>query len=146
MKTEVAIKKLRHDCDKRRTNNYTEIAFLASANHPNIVKFHKAYYSAAGMHSVAVQLSNLAGKKNIEECWVVMEFMHGGTVREAVKFHKFTEKHIAFISREILQAISYMHGRGWAHRDLKSSNVMLGITSEIKLSTPQAPNSSNLSS
>lgn len=48
LKQEVAVKKLRHDCDKRRINNYSEIAFLASCDHPNIVKFLKAYYSPAG--------------------------------------------------------------------------------------------------
>eukprot|EP01127_Copromyxa_protea_P015227 TRINITY_DN4344_c0_g1_i4.p1 TRINITY_DN4344_c0_g1~~TRINITY_DN4344_c0_g1_i4.p1 ORF type:complete len:358 (+),score=60.67 TRINITY_DN4344_c0_g1_i4:422-1495(+) len=120
LKVEVAVKKLRHDCHKRQVNNYSEIAFLASCDHPNIVKFHKAYHCPAG-------------KKNIEECWVFMEFLHGGTVREAVKIQKLSLDHIGFILREVLKGVSYIHSRGWTHRDLKSSNVMMGIRGEIKI-------------
>lgn len=62
-----------------------------------------------------------------------MEYLHGGTVREAVKIHKLSPKHVAFITREMLKGIDYIHTRGWAHRDLKSSNVMLSIEGQIKL-------------
>lgn len=66
---------------------------------------------------------------------MIMEFLHGGTLREAVKIHKMSVQHAAFISREILKGIEYIHSHGWAHRDLKSSNVMLSLTGEIKLGT-----------
>jgi len=62
-----------------------------------------------------------------------MEFLHGGTVREAVKVHKLSSNHSAFIAREVLRGLSYLHSNGWIHRDLKSSNVMLSIRGEIKI-------------
>jgi len=59
--------------------------------------------------------------------------MEGGSLRDAVKSHKFTEKHIAYVAREILQALKYLHSLGYAHRDLKTSNVMLTVHGAIKL-------------
>lgn len=60
--------------------------------------------------------------------------MEGGTLSEAVKGYEFRESHIAYIARETLQALVYLHQRNWAHRDLKSSNIMLTIGGEVKLS------------
>lgn len=34
----------------------------------------------------------------------------------------------------MLKGIKYLHDRGYAHRDLKSSNVMLTIQGDVKLS------------
>lgn len=64
-----------------------------------------------------------------------MEFMEGGTLTEAAKAHNFTEKEIAFVAREILKALCFLHSKMVVHRDLKSSNVMMSTTGDIKLST-----------
>jgi len=85
-------------------------------NHPNIVKFHNAYHNS---------------EKNM--LWIVMEYLEGGTLADAVKAYKFSEAHIAYVSREILKGINYLHEQGFAHRDLKSSNVMLSLDGHIKL-------------
>jgi len=52
---------------------------------------------------------------------------------EAVKVHQFSERHIAYVSREILKALTYLHSRNFVHRDLKSGNVMMSIEGHIKL-------------
>ncbi len=64
-----------------------------------------------------------------------MEFMEGGTLTEASRAHLFTEKEIAYVAREMLKGIQFLHTKMLVHRDLKSSNVMMSITGEIKLST-----------
>lgn len=115
-KKRVAIKKLPHEHDKDKKNNYCEIAFLSTCNHPNIVKFNKAWdFPDKG------------------EAWIVTEFLEGGTLSEAVKVHQFTERHIAYVAREILKALKYLHSLGYIHRDLKSGNVMMSIEGQIKL-------------
>jgi len=115
-KKRVAIKKLPHSNDKDKKNNYCEIAFLSTCNHPNIVKFNKAWdFQDKG------------------EAWIVTEFLEGGTLSEAVKVHQFTERHIAYVAREILKALKYLHSLGYIHRDLKSGNVMMSIEGQIKL-------------
>lgn len=112
----VAIKKLPHTSEKSCLNNKCEVAFLASCNHPNIVKFLDAWHVI---------------DKN--EMWIVTEYLEGGTLSEAVKDHKFNERHIAYIAREILRALKYLHSLGFVHRDLKSANVMMSMDGDIKL-------------
>ena len=38
-----------------------------------------------------------------------MEYLEGGSLSEAAKKYDFEEDHIAFIGREMLKAISYLH-------------------------------------
>lgn len=115
-KKRVAIKKLPHATDKDRKNNYCEIAFLSTCNHANIVKFGRSWEF-----------------NDKQEVWIVTEFLEGGTLSEAVKVHQFTERHIAYVAREILKALKYLHSMGYIHRDLKSGNVMMSIEGQIKL-------------
>jgi p21-activated kinase 1 len=63
-----------------------------------------------------------------------MEFMEGGTLAQAARDFTFQEKEIAFVAREMLKALSFLHSKKYAHRDLKSSNVMMTIQGQVKLS------------
>lgn len=62
-----------------------------------------------------------------------MEFMEGGTFEEAARAWKFDEHNLAYVAREMLKGISYLHKNQLAHRDLKSANIMLSVTGEVKL-------------
>lgn len=64
-----------------------------------------------------------------------MEYMQGGTLAEAVERYSFAESSVAYVAREILKALEYLHGHNLVHRDLKSANVMLTVEGKIKLST-----------
>jgi p21-activated kinase 1 len=68
-----------------------------------------------------------------DECWVVMEFLEGGTLTEARKSHNFEEKEIAYIAKELLKGLVYLHSLGIVHRDLKSENIMMSVLGDIKL-------------
>jgi hypothetical protein len=113
-KRKVAIKKVPHETEKQKRDNWSEIGFLHRCNHPNIVKF----YDAFDMGS---------------EMWIVTEFLEGGTLSEAANRHQFSEQHIGYIAREMLKALTYLHSNKMVHRDLKSANVMMSIDAEIKL-------------
>jgi len=113
----VAIKKLPHSTDREKQNNFCEIGFLkASYGHTNIVQYNKCWY---------VQADN--------EIWLVTEFMHGGTLSEAARVHIFVDRHVAYVAREVLYALKFLHSKNFAHRDLKSSNIMMSINGSIKL-------------
>eukprot|EP01126_Amoeba_proteus_P019848 TRINITY_DN2031_c0_g1_i3.p1 TRINITY_DN2031_c0_g1~~TRINITY_DN2031_c0_g1_i3.p1 ORF type:complete len:317 (-),score=60.41 TRINITY_DN2031_c0_g1_i3:24-974(-) len=122
-KSRVAIKKLPHDTERVQKNNLCEIFFLFRSKHPNIVQFQKCFL----MDSTSKQ------KEKIPEIWIVTEFMQGGTLDQAANVHTFTDKHVAYVAHEILQALDFLHSHNWVHRDLKSQNVMMSVTGEIKL-------------
>eukprot|EP01087_Luapelamoeba_hula_P024401 TRINITY_DN9278_c0_g1_i4.p1 TRINITY_DN9278_c0_g1~~TRINITY_DN9278_c0_g1_i4.p1 ORF type:complete len:574 (-),score=59.51 TRINITY_DN9278_c0_g1_i4:62-1783(-) len=113
-KGKVAIKKVSHVKTKEREHNIAEINCLRFCKHRNIVEFYTSYVV-----------------KN--SVWLVMEYMEGGTLSEAVKGYNFKEQHIAFVARSLLSALLYLHQNAMAHRDLKSANIMMSIKGQVKL-------------
>jgi len=67
------------------------------------------------------------------DLWLVTEYLHGRTLAEVAQIHTFAEQHIAYVAREVLQGLKFLHSRKYAHRDLKSSNIMMSVTGHIKL-------------
>lgn len=82
--------------------------------------------SSSSPHS---SFTNL-GKKQL---WLVLEQMQGGTLREASKTGNFLEWEVAYSAHAILGAVKYLHENGVVHRDIKSHNVMMTVTGDIKL-------------
>jgi len=118
-KIRVAIKKIDHS-EKNVRYNLMEIFFLSLCDHPNLV-----YYVSSYIHDPK--------KSKVEpELWVVMEYLEGGTLTTASKA-TLSDNHIAFIAREILRGLEYIHSKNWVHRDIKSANVMMGIKGQVKL-------------
>jgi p21-activated kinase 1 len=69
------------------------------------------------------------------EIWIAMEYMKGGCLTEVISANLMTEGQIAAVSREIAQGLEHLHEYGIIHRDIKSDNVLLSPTGDIKLST-----------
>eukprot|EP00026_Physarum_polycephalum_P003650 Phypoly_transcript_03663.p1 GENE.Phypoly_transcript_03663~~Phypoly_transcript_03663.p1 ORF type:complete len:665 (+),score=125.19 Phypoly_transcript_03663:141-2135(+) len=113
-KCDIAIKKLPHTTKKMKRTNFNEIGFLNSCKHSNIVKYYRSHLIE-------------------DEIWVVMEYMQGGTLAEAVERYSFAESSVAYVAREMLRALEYLHSHNLVHRDLKSANVMLTVEGKIKL-------------
>jgi serine/threonine protein kinase len=113
--TMIAIKRMPHETHKQKRKNFQEIRFLRYCqNHPNIIKIIRA------------SLFN-------DEMWLVTEHLDGGTLTEAVANHRCQEAEIAYISREILTALNFLHENQLSHRDLKSANIMLDMKANVKL-------------
>jgi hypothetical protein len=117
-----AAKKLPYDNDRTIESVHSEIAYLNFCRgHPNIVQYHESY------------LLTTESKK--PEVWIIMEYLQGGTLKEASKSKLFTDIHIAYIAREILTGLNFLHNKNIAHRDLKSANIMMSVKGEIKLNS-----------
>ena len=66
--------------------------------------------------------------------WVIMEYVNGGSLFELLKPGAVTDENvILIIAKEILIALEYLHDQGKIHRDLKSQNILLNQTGEVKL-------------
>lgn len=96
-----------------------EVAIMKGSQHPNIVKY---------FDSFVVDDSIL---------WLVMEFMGRGCLADLlVEFERcpMSPSLIAYVTRETLQALSYVHSKGRIHRDVKSDNFLINAQGELKLS------------
>ncbi len=114
-----AIKRMPHTSEKDRVQNLTEAQFLKRCNHPNIVYYQQTYECP-----------------DDHEIWIVMEMLTGGTLDEAIDPDaqaNFSESHIAYVCREMLYGVHYLHNNHIAHRDLKAPNVMMSVEGDVKL-------------
>ncbi|XP_077047163.1 serine/threonine-protein kinase PAK 3-like [Agelaius phoeniceus] len=110
---EVAIKKmsLRGQNRERAVN---EILLLKDKKNPNIVN---------SLDSFLVD----------GDLWLVMEYMDGGTLQDVVRQTRMAEGEMAAVSRECLQGLDFLHSNRVIHRDLKSSNILLGMDGSVRL-------------
>ncbi|AMD21132.1 HEL149Wp [Eremothecium sinecaudum] len=84
-----------------------ELEILRRLNHPLIVSL-KAFY------------------EDDESYYLVMEFVAGGDLMDFVAAHgSVGEDAGREISRQILEAVSYIHAQGISHRDLKPDNILI---------------------
>jgi eukaryotic-like serine/threonine-protein kinase len=90
-------------------------------------------------HPNIVPVYELARRKEDDQPFYTMKFVHGQTLRAAIaEFHRnggtadrlgLQKLLAAFIN--ICQAVGYAHSRGVVHRDLKPENVVMGGFGEV---------------
>jgi len=91
-----------------------EIAMMGLSRHPNVVEYIDSYLWEKSL-------------------WIVMEFLQGGSLTDALTETRFTEEAIALVSREVLESLAFLHSRSRIHRDIKSDNVLLSPEGDVKL-------------
>ncbi|XP_074497197.1 mitogen-activated protein kinase kinase kinase kinase 5 isoform X1 [Sebastes fasciatus] len=92
-----------------------EIVIVKSCKHPNIVAYYGSYIRA-------------------HKLWICMEFCGGGSLQDI--YHvtgPLSEPQIAYICREMLQGLDYLHAQKKIHRDIKGANVLLNDQGEVRL-------------
>lgn len=113
----VAVKKMQINKDNIKMLS-TEIAIMKSSRHPNIVNYIDSY---------------IPTEKSL---WVVMEYMDGGCLTDILEVFddlQLDEPQIAYVARETLRALAYIHSLHRIHRDIKSDNVLLKKDGSVKL-------------
>uniref|UniRef100_A0A182JJM4 non-specific serine/threonine protein kinase n=1 Tax=Anopheles atroparvus TaxID=41427 RepID=A0A182JJM4_ANOAO len=92
-----------------------EIRFLRQLNHPNTIEYKGCY-----LHE--------------NTAWLVMEYCVG-SASDIIEVHKrpLKEDEISAICDGVLRGLSYLHGLGRIHRDIKAGNILLTELGIVKL-------------
>ena len=92
-----------------------EIAMHALSKHKNIVSYFETF-----------QYKN--------ELWMFIELMDGGSLTEILgKNIRWGEPQIAYVCREMIKGLAFLHRQHRLHRDIKSDNVLVNSDGEVKL-------------
>jgi [mitogen-activated protein kinase] kinase 5 len=110
-----AIKVVKLEGDENFVHIQQEILVLKDCTHPNIISYFSSYLKR-------------------EKLWIVMEYCAGGSLQDIYQMSgPLLELQIAFVCRETLKGLQYLHRRGKIHRDIKGANILLTQNGEVKL-------------
>ncbi|KAF7724878.1 signal transducing kinase of the PAK [Apophysomyces ossiformis] len=84
----------------------------------------------ASGHANLIELREAAVFRN--EVWIAMDLMRC-SVFAVLCCRALPEEHAIYIVRETLNALAYLHSKGFIHRDIKCENLLIGHNGEIKL-------------
>ncbi|BFU25188.1 serine/threonine protein kinase, putative [Entamoeba histolytica HM-1:IMSS-B] len=103
---------------KNEKSLINEIEIMKNCKHPNIVSFFGSYLEEGYV-------------------WVVMEFMDSGCLTEVLTEYengfKMTEPQMAYVLREVMKGLLYLHQRHKIHRDIKSDNILISSDGSVKI-------------
>lgn len=119
-KMKVALKKTIPDFEYD-LNNYLEFHYLTLLDHPNIVKLYDCFV-LRDVCSFVRRDSDAQCYDNHSDLYLVLEYQDTDIYRSILN-NKYLN--IKEISRQLLQAMSYLHKKNLIHRDLKSSNILV---------------------
>lgn len=116
LKRQVALKVLLAEQPTQRAIDRfkREARLTARLSHPNIVRVHDAG-EGGGKHYIA------------------MDLIEGQSLDEALTLGEVDIDRAAYLVQKIAEALSYAHGQGVIHRDMKPSNVLLSKDGEPKV-------------
>jgi serine/threonine protein kinase len=96
-----------------------EAEILSSVSHPNVIQFYS-------LHRAGPKMS------------IVMEYADDGDVEKKILKRKPKQLHfppsvVSQWTMQLLQALDYLHKRGFIHRDVKTANLFVTTSSYLKL-------------
>ena len=91
-----------------------EAQVLATLSHPNIVTVHE-FGQTNGLY------------------FLIMEFIDGVTLRQAMKAGRFTPEQALSIVPPVCEALQYAHEHGVVHRDIKPENLLIDKHGRVKI-------------
>jgi len=112
----VALKIIKLLEGEKLENMLREIELVRDLHHPNLIKLCGGWFKDG-------------------ELFIATELCGGGSVLDIceVNHGPFNEQQIAYITRETIKGLEYMHLKKLAHRDLKAANILVTSEGEIKL-------------
>ena len=105
--------------DSARVKKYfrNELNILKEIEHKNIMKL-------------------IEVRQNSENYYLVCELCNGGSLRQCLNKYKkmynksFSEEIIQYLTKQIIEALKYLHGKHIMHRDLKLDNILVHFKNE----------------
>ncbi|KAJ9612353.1 ATP binding [Cladophialophora chaetospira] len=106
--------------DKKKTSMISalkqEITLLQGLRHPHIVQY-------------------LGTSSDEEYLNIFLEYVPGGSIAGMLKqYNTFNETLVRNFTRQILEGLSYLHGRNIIHRDIKGANILVDNRGGVKIS------------
>lgn len=104
-------------CDLKELEELkTEIAMQSLSTHPNVVNFLEAFLTE-------------------RHCVITLEFMDGGMLTSLCdpKQNICSEAAMAWVVKNSLRALSFMHRQHRIHRDIKSDNILVDVQGNVKI-------------
>ncbi|KAF6214877.1 hypothetical protein GE061_009621 [Apolygus lucorum] len=92
-----------------------EILMMKDCRHQNIIAYYGSYLRR-------------------DKLWICMEYCGGGSLQDI--YHvtgPLTELQIAYMCKETLHGLAYLHTMGKMHRDIKGANILLTDIGDVKL-------------
>ncbi|XP_026819419.1 mitogen-activated protein kinase kinase kinase kinase 5 [Rhopalosiphum maidis] len=92
-----------------------EILMMQDCQHSNIIEYYGSYLRR-------------------DKLWICMEYCSGRSLQDIYNITgPLTELQIAYMCRETLKGLSYLHTVGKMHRDIKGANILLTEYGDVKL-------------
>ncbi|XP_066597517.1 mitogen-activated protein kinase kinase kinase kinase 5 isoform X6 [Prorops nasuta] len=92
-----------------------EILMMKDCRHPNIIAYYGSYLRR-------------------DKLWICMEYCGGGSLQDIYHITgPLSEPQIAYMCKETLLGLAYLHGMGKMHRDIKGANILLTEAGDVKL-------------
>ncbi|KAA8494695.1 Serine/threonine-protein kinase pakC [Porphyridium purpureum] len=109
--TKLALKKVEPADESEERALEMEITVMSGTRHKNLIKCYETFRWEGAW-------------------WISMEYMSGGCLTDVLDFLRKTkqsmpEKLIAYVIRQTLKGLNYMHMQKRLHRDIKSDNILV---------------------
>lgn len=88
---------------------------MRDCRHPNIIAYFGSYLRRGKL-------------------WICMEYCGGGSLQDIYQITgPLTEQQIAYMCKETLKGLEYLHTKNKMHRDIKGANILLTDNGDVKL-------------
>jgi hypothetical protein len=106
---------------------------LARLSHPSIVAVHDfgSVVQSSGLRSDESGGLNHTQSQPLH--YLIMEFVDGVNLRQAMRAGRFTPDQALKIIPAICDALQFAHTQGVLHRDIKPENILLDTTGRVKI-------------
>lgn len=88
---------------------------MRDCRHPNIIAYFGSYLRRGKL-------------------WICMEYCGGGSLQDIYQVTgPLNEQQIAYMCKETLKGLEYLHSKNKMHRDIKGANILLTESGDVKL-------------
>lgn len=102
-----------------------EVQSVQTLDHKHVVKYFEFNENATW--------AKKSGER-VSVAYIVSELVHGGELFDYVaNSGPFKESIVRYYAKQLIQAVHYIHTKGFAHRDLKCENILLDKLYDVKV-------------